>query len=94
MKEGWWWKLSPWQSFCVKKTYFAKTAVSSLKISELEICLWLTQALNTSMQISRNKGATKKDFRKMAHDKLFFKFLAKGHFLPKNGGTTKTNYKS
>ncbi len=38
---------------------------------ELEIFLWLTQAPNTSMQISRNKGATAKASRKMVHDKAF-----------------------
>ncbi len=61
-------------------------------MSELEIFLWLTQALNTSMQISRNIGTTKKASRKMVHDKVFFNFLPKGHFLHKNGGTSKTNY--
>ncbi len=40
-------------------------------MSELEICLWLTQAPNTSMHISRNKGDTKKASRKMVHDKAF-----------------------
>ncbi len=34
--------------FVVKKPSFVKTAVSSLKIFELEIFLWLTQAPNTS----------------------------------------------
>ncbi len=34
-------------------------------MSKLEIFLWLTQAPNTSMQISRNKGATKKASRKI-----------------------------
>ncbi len=38
---------------------------------ELEIFLWLTQAPNTSMQISRNKGVTKKASRR------WFNFLAK-----------------
>ncbi len=71
MKEGWWWKFSPWQCFCIKKPSFAKTAVSSLKMSKLEIFLWLAQARNTSMQISRTKGATNKASRKMVHDKYF-----------------------
>ncbi len=44
--------------FCIKKTSFANTAVFSLKMSELEICLWLTQGTNTSIQICRNIGAT------------------------------------
>ncbi len=35
---------------------------------------------NTSMQISRNKGATKKASRKMVHDKVF-NFLAKRPFF-------------
>ncbi len=70
MKEGWWWKFSLWQ-FGVKKPSFIKTAVSSLKMSELEIFLWLTKTLNTSMQKSRNKGATKKASRKKVHNKVF-----------------------
>ncbi len=57
--------------FCVKKTSFAKTAVSCLKMSELEIFLWLTQAPNTLMQIYRNTGATIKASKKTAHDKTF-----------------------
>ncbi len=56
---------------CVKKPSFAKTAISSLQISELEIVLWLTQAANTSMQISRNKEATKKASRKTAYHNIF-----------------------
>ncbi len=40
-------------------------------MSELEIILWLTQAPNTSMQITRNIGATNKCSRKMVHDKVF-----------------------
>ncbi len=50
----------------------SKTAVSSLNMSEMEIFLRLTQAPNTSMKISRNKGATKKASRKIVHDKVFF----------------------
>ncbi len=49
---------------------FAKRAVS-LKMSKLEIFLWLSQAPNTSMQISKNTIATKKASRKMVHDKVF-----------------------
>ncbi len=71
MKEGWWCKFSPWQSFCVKKTIFCKTAVSSLKMSEWEIFLWLTQAPITPMQISRNIGATVTASRKWAYDNVF-----------------------
>ncbi len=67
--------------FCVKKPSFVKTAVSSLKMSELEILLWLIQDPNTSMQISRNKGATKKASRKMVHDKGFFKLFGKTAFF-------------
>ncbi len=71
-------------SFCGKKTSFAKTAVSSLKMSELEILLWLTQALNTSMKISRNTGATNKASRKMVHDNVFLKLFGKKTiFYPK-----------
>ncbi len=79
---------------CFKKPSFAKRAISSLKIF-----LWLTQPPNTSIQISRNNGATKKASRKMVHDKVvFFCFFLKHFgkktiFLPKNGGTTKTSYK-
>ncbi len=64
MKEGGWWKFSPWQSFVLKKHLLLKQLLSSLKMSELEIFLWLTQAPNTLMQIFRNKGATKKASRK------------------------------
>ncbi len=36
------------------------------------------------MQISRNKGDTKKASRKLVHDKVFFNtFWQKGHFYPK-----------
>ncbi len=45
-------------------------------MSELEIFVWLTQSPNTSMQISRKKGATKKASRKMVHIKVFLNFLA------------------
>ncbi len=65
----------------IKKPSFAKTAVSSLEISELEIFLWLTQAPNTSIQISRNKGATKKASRKMVHNNVFLKKLSKRPFF-------------
>ncbi len=68
-------------------------AVSSLKMSEFEIFLWLIQAPNTSMQLSRNKGATKKVSRKMIYDKVFKTFWQKGYFFPKNCDTTKTSYK-
>ncbi len=67
--------------FCVKKPSFAKTAASSLKMSKLEIFLWFTQAPNTSMQISRNIGATKKASRKMVQDSYFKNFLAKRPFV-------------
>ncbi len=42
----------------------------------MKICLSLTQAPNTAMQINRNKGATKKASRKTVYDKVF-KVLAK-----------------
>ncbi len=58
-------------------------------MSELEISLWLAKAQNISMQIFRNKGATKKASRKMVHDKVFFNVLAKRPFFTPN----KTNYK-
>ncbi len=45
-------------------------------MSKWEIFLWLTQAPNTSRQISRNKGATKAS-RKTFHDKCFFKYFGK-----------------
>ncbi len=51
---------------------------------ELEIFLWKTQAPNTSLQISKNIGATKKASTKMVHDKVFFKhFGKKAIFYPK-----------
>ncbi len=37
------------KSFCVKRPSFAKPIVSSLKMSELEIYLWLAQTPNISM---------------------------------------------
>ncbi len=46
-------------------------------MSELEIFLGLTQAPNTSMQTTRNKGATKKASRNMVHDKVFLNFFGK-----------------
>ncbi len=65
----------------LKKHFFAKTAESSLKMSELEIFFWLTQSLNTSIQISRNKAVTKKASRTMFATKIFFNFLAKRPFF-------------
>ncbi len=62
-------------------------------MSELEIFLWLTQAPNTSMQISRNKEATKRASPKNGSRQCFLTFWQIGHFLPKIGGTTKSNYK-
>ncbi len=56
MKEGWWWKFSPWQS--VRKIFFAKHAIFSKKMSESKIFFKLTQATNTYKHISRNIGAT------------------------------------
>ncbi len=53
-------------------------------MSGLEICLWLSQTPNTWMQISRNKGATKKASRKMVHNNFKKKtklFGQKGHFF-------------
>ncbi len=49
-------------------------------MSELEIFLYLTQAPNTSKQISRNKGATKKVSRKTVYDKVL-NLLAKRPFF-------------
>ncbi len=46
-------------------------------MSRMEICLWLTQAPNSSMEISRNKGATKKVSRKMVHDNVVLTFWQK-----------------
>ncbi len=60
-------------------------------MSKLKIFLWLTQALNTSMQISRNKRATKKASGKWFMTNIF-NFFAKRQFFPQNGDTTKTNY--
>ncbi len=66
-----------------KKPSFAKTAVSSLKMSQLEIFLWLTQAPNTSMQISRNIGATITASRKLAYDNVLNFFTKRPFFSPK-----------
>ncbi len=59
--------------FCDKKTFSAKIAIFSLKITQLKIFLCLTQAPNTAIQICRNKGATKKASRKT----VYYKVLAK-----------------
>ncbi len=83
MKKGWWWKFGPWQSFCVKKTFSAKIAIFSLKITQLKIFLCLTQAPNTAMQICRNKGATKKDSRKTVHHKKIKVLAEKVTFIQK-----------
>ncbi len=40
-------------------------------MTQLKIFLCLTQAPNTTMQICRNKGATKKASRKTVYDKVF-----------------------
>ncbi len=61
---------------CVKKTFSAKIAIFSLKMTQLKIFLCLPQAPNTAMQICRNKGASKKASRKSVYDKVF-KVLAK-----------------
>ncbi len=45
-------------------------------MTHLKILLFLTQAPNTTMQICRTKGATKKASRKTVYDKVF-KVLAK-----------------
>ncbi len=49
----------------------------------------LIQAPYISKHISRNRGATIKVSRKIAHDKVFFILGQKGHFFSKNGGTIK-----
>ncbi len=43
------------RSFCVKKTFSAKIVIFSLKMTQLNIFLCLTQAPNTAIQICRNK---------------------------------------
>ncbi len=50
---------------------------------KIEIFLWLTQAPNTSMQISGNIGATMTASGKIAHDKDFFIFFHKRPFFIK-----------
>ncbi len=56
-----------------KKTFSAKIAIFSLKITKLKIFSCLTQAPNTAMQICRNLGATKKASRKTVCDKVLAK---------------------
>ncbi len=51
-------------------------------MTQLKIFLCLTQAPNTSMQICRNEGATKKASRKTVYHKVF-KVLAKRSLLSK-----------
>ncbi len=82
LKEGWW-KFGQWQSFCVKNKIPAKIAIFSLKTTQLKIFLCLIQAPNTTIQICRNKGATKKASRKTVYDKVF-KVLSKKITLIKN----------
>ncbi len=83
MKEGWWWKFGLWQIFYVKKTFSAKIAIFSLKMTQLKIFLCLTQAPNTAMQTCRNKGATKKASRKTVYDKVFKVLAKKVNFIKK-----------
>ncbi len=52
-------------------------------MTQLKICLCLTQAPNTAMHICRNKGATKKASRKTVYDRVF-KVLAKKVTIIKN----------
>ncbi len=52
-------------------------------MTQLKICLCLTQAPNTAMQIFRNKGATKKASRKTVMT-TFLKVLAKNVTFIKN----------
>ncbi len=67
------------------KNVFAKIAIFSIKMSESKIYLRLTKATNTSMQISRNTGTTKKASRKMVYDNVFFKlFVKKAIFYSKS----------
>ncbi len=61
-------------------------------MTQLKIFLCLTQALNTAMQICRNKGATKKASRKTVYDKVFKVLAKKVTFIKNNCGTAKTKY--
>ncbi len=56
--------------FLCSKNISTKIAIFSLKKTQLKIFLCLTQAPNTTMQIYRNKGATKKASRKTVYDKV------------------------
>ncbi len=58
-------------------------------MSELEIVLWLNQVPNTSKIKELQRRLLEKRFMTM----VLLTFWQKGHFLPKNGGTTKTNNK-
>ncbi len=62
-------------------------------MTKLKICLCLTQALNTAMQICRNKRATKKTSRKTVYDNVFKALAKKVTFIQTNCGTAKTKYK-
>ncbi len=60
-------------------------------MSELKIFLWLTQAPNTSIQISRNIGATMTASRKLAHDNVFKFFHEKVFFIKKKNALQSKN---
>ncbi len=79
--------------FCVKKTFSTKIAIFSLKMTQLKICLCLTEAPSTAMQICRNKGAATQASRKTVYDKVFKVLAKKVTLIPKNCGTAKTKYK-
>ncbi len=77
------------KSFCLKNNFFWKYILFSKKMSQTKTLFWLIQAPNTCKHISRNKGATMKDSRKIADDKVSFNFLVKLRFFQKNGSTLK-----
>ncbi len=74
---------------CFKNPLFAKNAIFSKIKSQSKDLFWLIQAPYISKHISRNGGATIKDSRNIAHDKVFFILGQKGHCFPNNGGTIK-----
>ncbi len=66
-----------------KKPSFAKTAVSSLKMSELEIFLWLTQALPQILQCKylEIKEQQRRLLERVVDHKGFFKLFGKKAML-------------
>ncbi len=69
------------KGFCFKNSFLAKNAIFSKIMSQSKDCLWLIQVPYISKHISRNGGATIKDFSKNSSRQSFFYFGAKRQFF-------------